>query len=145
MFRKTGKFFLALTAILLSALPAALAAPPGFEQAVVAFNNHQYAEALAQFKTINNAAPNDAKTHYYLGLCYQYTTQMMAAQQEYSWVYSNSTDQALRYNAWQALSQLQRWSAHRNYSGQGNDFQRVSTNKPVRARPSTDPPVTGST
>ena len=111
-------------ALCLIPISSAGAKPQGFDQAVAAYNNHQYAQALSQFQAIGRANPSDAMTHYYTGLCYQYLSQMSAAKQEYAWVSEHSADPALLGNARQALDELSDWSTHREYSGQGNQFLR---------------------
>lgn len=126
MSRFTGLVFLTQAVAVLSTLMPAFATPAGFDTAVAAYNSRQYSQALSQFQTVNRSNPSDASTHYYMGLCYQYLSQMSSAQQEYAWVYTYSTDQTLRYNAYQALQQIQQWSSHRAYQGQGNNFQRIS-------------------
>lgn len=102
---------------------SAFAASADFDQGVGEFNNRHYSQALSHLQSAASAQPYDARTHYYLGLCYQYLSQMSAAQAEYDWVRNNAEDADLRRNAQTALDGLNRWSQHREYAGQGNNFQ----------------------
>jgi len=106
-----------ILALCLAICLPATAKPAGFDAAVSVYNGHQYARALALFQTICKSSPSDASTHYYLGLCYQSLSQQSAAQQEYNWVYTHSTDDTLRYYAYQAMQQLQEWNKHREVAG----------------------------
>ncbi len=131
----------ALTTLSLS-VPA-LAAPAGLDQAVAEYNSRHYAEALFRLQNINRSNPSDAMTHYYMGLSYQALNQIQSAQGEYNWIYAYSKDQRLRYNAYQALQQIQRWSANRAYQGQGNNFARVQ-GSPYRPAPAAARDAAGS-
>jgi len=109
----------------LTAAPGNAAAPAGFDSAVADYNAKKLSAALSKLTAISQANPNHAQTHYYMALCYQGTNQIQLAQREYKWLYANSKDASLRYNSYLALAQIQRWSAKRNYSGQGNVYKHM--------------------
>jgi hypothetical protein len=119
------------------------ASPAGFDKAVEAYNNHQYSAALSQFQSVSAANPGDVMSHYYMGLCNQYLSQMGAAHAEYDWVYNHTSDPALRQNSSTALQQLDSWGQHRSYEGQGNVTQQASVqgNSPPRDDRDDDGPV----
>lgn len=110
------------------------------DEAVSLYNAKQYAAALEKFKQRLLKNPRDTKSHYYSALCYQGLNQIKLAQKEYMWVYRNGDDARMKYGAWQALSGIERWSAHRDYQGQGNVFSRGG-NGPPAYRPSSVPSV----
>lgn len=105
------------------------------------YNQRQYAKALGKFRDLLKKNPKDSKTHYYMALCYQGLNQIKTAQNEYIWVYNNSADRRLQYNAWVALSNIDRWSAHRAYEGQGNCFAYRSGAPPTYRPMAVIPPV----
>jgi tetratricopeptide (TPR) repeat protein len=98
---------------------------------VALYNQRQYRQALAKFKEAAKKNPKDSKAHYYMAMCYQGMNQIKIARDEYMWVYQNANDQRMRYNSWAALSNIERWSAHRAYEGQGNVFGHRSNRPPV--------------
>ena len=110
------------------------------------YNQRQYASALAKFKELVRKNPKDNKSHYYMALCYQGLNQIRQAQAEYMWVYTNGTDARLKYNSWLAISNIDRWSQHRAYEGQGNVFGYRSNAPPIYRPLAVIPPpsATGS-
>lgn len=106
------------------------------------YNQRQYGKALTKFREVLKRNPKDTKTHYYMALCYQGLNQIKMAQSEYMWVYNNGgNDKRLQYNAWVALSSIDRWSAHRAYEGQGNCFAYRSGAPPSYRPMAVIPPV----
>lgn len=103
------------------------------DQAIKDYRAHRYAECMEKLNNLLAQGQNTDKIHYYLALCYQGMSQIATAKGQYLWVYQNSKDPTLRYNSWKAIQDLERWSAHRNYSGNGNNFQRFGT--PLRRAP----------
>ncbi len=110
-------FLLLIASLGQGAWRGVFAAPLGFDQAVADYKNQQYSLALSHFQQINRAHPSDVETHYYMALCYQCLSQIAAARQEYSWVYTYAKNQGLRYNAYQALVQLQKAAEQRKIAG----------------------------
>lgn len=110
------------------AFPSAVLAAdnPVLTSAVQDYNQRKYREALTKLDGLSRGGQANDKAHYYMALCYQGINQMATAKSEYMWVYSKGKDATLKYNAWQALKSLDRWSQHRGYSGQGNTFDRSS-------------------
>lgn len=119
-------------------LAGSLTSLPLFNEGVQAYNQRHYAEALRKFNTCIQSGHNTDMVHYYMALCYQAQSQISQAKAEYSLVSAQSHDPTLRANAQNALSSIDRWSAHRNYQGNGNVFQRYS-------RPSTPSLNSGAT
>lgn len=105
--------------------PCAFAVSNGFNEAVSLYNSRRLPQALEKLTALARTNPNDAGVHYYMALCYQGTSQIAAAKTEYLWVYSKGNDARLKYNAWQALQQIDRWSQKRAYAGNGNNFQQM--------------------
>lgn len=103
--------------ISLSAGTAASASPTGFSEGVADFNARRYSSALQRFQAVSRANPNDAMSHYYMGLCYQYMSQMALAAREYQWVASAAADPRLKAQAQSGLAQVGRYQAHRTYQG----------------------------
>lgn len=112
--------------LLLTAGPAMAVDNPTLIQAITDYNGRKYKDALTKLEALTRVGQANDKAHYYMALCYQGVNQMSTAKSEYTWVYSNSRDATLRYNAWKALQAMDRWSQHRAYEGQGNDFSRLS-------------------
>lgn len=117
---------LALSGLFYLLQPSAALAT-GIDEAIKDYQSRNYPQALSKLRDLSGkpGQPQD-KIHYYMALCYQGTNQMSQAKGEYNWVYANSKDNTLRYNAYQALQGMERWSAHRSYEGQGNTFDRHS-------------------
>lgn len=111
------------------------------EDPINLYNQRQYGKALTKFQALVKKNPKDARAHYYMGLCYQALTQIKMAQTEYMWVYNHSSDKRMQYNAWVALSNIDRWSAHRAYEGQGNCFAYRSGAPPIYKPSAVIPPV----
>jgi hypothetical protein len=118
--------FLSVVAAVSCALPVLAADNPALTQAVQDYNGRKYRDALTKLDGLSRTGQAGDKAHYYMALCYQGINQMSTARSEYTWVYQRSKDATLRYNAWQALQSLDRWSQHRAYEGQGNSFSRNS-------------------
>lgn len=110
-----------LTAALLLASLALPAFASKLDDAIADYNSKQYGQAITKLGDVLRAKPNDSKAHYYLALAYQGASQIKAAQTQYYWVYQNSTDDRLKYQAWQALSQMKNWTQHRAYNGNNNN------------------------
>lgn len=106
--------------------PVLAADNPVLTQAVQDYNGRKYRDAISKLDGLSRAGQASDKAHYYMALSYQGINQMATAKNEYMWVYSKSRDNTLRYNAWQALQSMEKWSQHRSYEGQGNEFNRVS-------------------
>jgi hypothetical protein len=49
---------------------------------------------------------------------------MKLAKDEFTWVFLNSEDERLKYNAQLALSNLNQYEKSSKYQGQGNNFTR---------------------
>lgn len=108
-------------------IAATVTESPVLRAAIVDYNAKNYKLALQKLATLPKSGPGSDKMHYYTALCYQMTNQIKLAVSEYTIVYQTSRDQGLRYNASVALNSLQRWSARRQYAGNGNNFSREST------------------
>lgn len=80
-----------------------------FDQAIADYKAHRYSQAIAAFQTISSKYPGDAKSHYYMGLCYQGLNQMTLAKQHYQWVVAYSKDASLKSYSQSALAQLGRY------------------------------------
>lgn len=89
-----------------SSLSAVWSAPAGFEQAVECYKRQQYSQALSRFEAVSRAHPEDAPTHYYMGLCYQQLNQVASAIRQYKWVAAAGSGSRLRAQAQQGLLQL---------------------------------------
>ncbi len=138
--KQTSRLFASITTSLFLALatasPKAASAPSGFDQGVQLYNSRQYARALSQFQQAARVAPQDAATHYYMGLCYQCLNQVALATQQYQWVASTSRNPSLRSQSQAALAQLSHYQANRSYSGSGvtaASSQNASTRQPAPA------------
>lgn len=107
-------------------LPVQAAENPALTQAVQDYNAKKYRDAITKLDNLSRSGQANDKSHYYMALCYQAINQMATAKNEYMWVYSNGKDAKLRYNAWQALMSMDKWSQHRAYQGNGNEFSRLS-------------------
>jgi hypothetical protein len=118
--------FLSIIAGVVCALPVLAADSPVLTQAVQDYNGRKYKDALTKLDGLSRTGQASDKAHYYMALCYQGINQMNTAKSEYMWVYSRSKDATLKYNAWQAIQSMERWSQHRAYEGQGNSFSRTS-------------------
>lgn len=99
---------------------------PLFNEGVQAYNKRSYSEALKKFNALIQSGHNTDMVHYYMALCYQGQNQIAQAKAEYSLVAGQSHDPSLRANAQRALSSIDKWSTHRAYQGNGNNFQRYS-------------------
>ncbi|MBY0547498.1 MAG: hypothetical protein K2W95_09415 [Candidatus Obscuribacterales bacterium] len=117
---------LALLALSVLAAPAFAGDSPVLASAVQDYNQKKYRDALSKLDGLSRGGQANDKAHYYMALCYQGINQMATAKSEYMWVYSKGRDATLKYNAWQALKSMDKWSQHRAYSGQGNNFDRAS-------------------
>lgn len=117
---------LVLFALWALAAPAFAGDSPVLASAVQDYNQRKYRDALTKLDGLSRGGQANDKAHYYMALCYQGINQMATAKSEYQWVYANGRDATLKYNAWQALKSMDRWSQHRAYSGQGNNFARSS-------------------
>jgi len=93
-----------LASLLLAVIPA-IAAPNLYAQAVADYNAGKYGQAASAFETLKNQYPNNALTHYYLGLSRQALGQMNKAREEYQWV-SQYGDASLKGLAAQGLARL---------------------------------------
>lgn len=96
------------------------------DKAIAAYNAKKYSEAIPTLNALVSKNPNNEKARYYLALSYQAINQIQPAKKEYFWLYQQGKDSRLKYNAWMALSSLERWGAHRAYQGQGNNFSSSS-------------------
>lgn len=99
---------------------------PLFNEGVQAYNQRHYSEALKKFAALIQSGHNTDMVHYYMALCYQGQNQIAQAKAEYSLVAGQSHDPSLRANAQRALASIDKWSTHRAYQGNGNNFQRYS-------------------
>lgn len=99
---------------------------PLFNEGVQAYNKRSYSEALKKFNALIQSGHNTDMVHYYMALCYQGQNQIAQAKSEYSLVAAQSHDPSLRTNAQRALASIDKWSTHRAYQGNGNNFQRYS-------------------
>lgn len=112
-----------LLAVALCLIGSRAHAETTFSGAVNDYNAHRYGPALTKLAKLEMTNPNNDKIHYYMALSYQGSSQMAAAQQEYSWVAENSSDARLRHNAVTALRSIGQWNLTRAYAGNGNVFQ----------------------
>lgn len=110
---------------------------PLFNEGVQAYNKRSYSEALKKFNELIQSGHNTDMVHYYMALCYQGQNQIAQAKAEYSLVAGQSHDPSLRANAQRALASIDKWSTHRAYQGNGNNFQRYSKVSRVSSSPST--------
>lgn len=96
--------------------------------AITDYNNKNYVGALTQLKALNgsNSEKRQDKVHYYMALCYQAQNQINLARTEYGIVYRNSKDSNLAWNSYKALHTINKWTDHRGYEGQGNNFGKHS-------------------
>ena len=126
--------------------PAGVAA--SLEQAMKDYQDKKYSVALSSLNELSKqTAQKQDKVHYYKALCYQAQNQMALAKQEYFEVYKTSTDERLKANAYYAMKGLEKWSAHRAYNGQGNNFSRstLSSTSASASGSSAGPASTSST
>ncbi len=126
MTRALQSICLAIGILFSMAGPSLAGENPALTQAVQDYNSKKYRDALTKLDGLSRSGKANDKAHYYMALSYQGINQMATAKSEYMWVYSKSADNTLRYKAWQALQSMERWSQHRSYEGQGNDFNRLS-------------------
>ena len=124
--KRSISFLLSVCALFALAAPVLAADSPAMTQAMADYKSRKYRDALTKLDGIVRTGQANDKAHYYKALCYQGINQMSTARNEYMWVYSNGRDPTLKYNAWQALTSMDRWSQHRDYAGQGNAFDRAS-------------------
>ena len=99
------QFVVIALASLLAALPAISAPANLYAQAVADYNAGNYGKAASEFETLKASYPNNALTHYYLGLCRQALGHLDKAKQEYQWV-SQYGDASLKGLANQGMSRL---------------------------------------
>ncbi len=78
----------------------------GPEQASKLYKEGQYAAAASAFEATLKSNPNDALSHYYLGLCYQQLRQYSSASSQYKWVATNAQKQDLKDLGAKALQQI---------------------------------------
>ncbi len=119
--------------------------PAEIRQAVDLFKAKRYSDAFRLLDSMPHKGDRHDQVHYYMGLCLQYMNQVAPAKEQFQWVYHNSTDQRLRYNAQLAWSNLSYYQGHRTYEGQGNDFDRGNrgpSRMPLIAQ-AADIPMTG--
>jgi Tfp pilus assembly protein PilF len=90
--------------------------------AIDTFNKGDFHAALKQFEPLSTSGKQTDLAHYYMAQCYQHTSQVAAAVQNYKIVLATSKDQTLRYYSAAACSQLNSYSKHRTYQGNGNVF-----------------------
>lgn len=115
-----------LAALMVFTGTAALSATdsPVFKQAIQDYNSRKYKAALAKLESLPRNGPGSDLIRYYLALCYQASNQINSATNEYAAVYRSSQNKALRHNSALALRSLNKWSQHRKYEGNGNNFSR---------------------
>lgn len=94
----------------------------GLDMAVDAFNHKEYSEALSQFEKLDRNGMCCEKVHYYIGRCCQQLSQVQRAKDNYAWVATKGKDPTLRYYAEVAYAQMEHYSQHRTYQGNGNVF-----------------------
>lgn len=96
------------------------------DDAVKSYNTRKYSQSLNQLQQLHSSGYCTDAVHYYMALNYQQLNQISAAKQEYQTVVKGKTPN-LKANAQTALASLDRWSQHRSYEGNGNNFARYST------------------
>jgi hypothetical protein len=111
-----------------------LAANPNYKEAIKFFNDKNYAASLALFYKLDSTGYCCDLVHYYIGQCYQYTNQTIAASQHYNWVLEKSNDERLKSYADYANQTMAYYDAHRTYSGQGNNFSRYNGGRSAGGR-----------
>lgn len=109
---------------LIAGLPAFAASPASPTKAAQDYKEGMYSQALTELQNELKEQPSNANAHYYSALCYQALSQIGSAKSEYTWVYANAKDNNLRYNSLTGLNQIDKWSVHRKYAGNGNNFDR---------------------
>lgn len=82
---------------------------PSFDEAVAAYNNKQYGQALTILQAISKANPQVDMAHYYMALCYQRMNQMSQAKSQYDWVAEHSSNPTLKDNARTGARSLARY------------------------------------
>ncbi len=99
---------------------------PKFEDCCKSYKEKKYAQALAQFRQLHNSGTCNEHIHYYMALCCQSLNQVAQARKEYEAVMKGKVP-ALKAYSQTALANLNRWSQHRAYEGNGNNFARYSS------------------
>jgi uncharacterized membrane protein YgcG len=96
---------------------------PTLATARSAFDRREFLVALKQFDKLHSQGMCNDTVHYYMARCYQQNSQVAAALQNYEAVIAKTHDTTLRYYAEVGHAQLARYSHHRTYQGNGNNFQ----------------------
>jgi len=109
-----------------------LANSPLFKQALVEFGNKRYGPAEQLFENLDKHGYCCDMVHYYMAQCYDNLNQTEAAQMNYQWVAAYSKDATLVNYSIYGYEKLAYYDEHRNYAGQGNNFDRVKS-RPVRS------------
>lgn len=87
--------------------PIVMAAPSSnFQNAVTAYKEKRYGEALSQLEKLPDREANKPLVHYYKGLTYQALRQYDKAREQYLWNYKQKADKDLSYKSWQALESM---------------------------------------
>jgi len=114
-----------------------LANTPLYRQALTEFGKGQYGPSELHFEQLDKTGYCCDIVHYYIAQCNDNLNQTEAAEMNYQWVSAYSKDQTLvRYSIY-GYEKLEYYNDHRDYAGQGNNFDRVKSS-PVRMR--TPPP-----
>lgn len=87
-------------------LPTAAQTQGMFDNAVKAYNNHQYGQAISSFRSLLDSNPKFDLAHYYLGLSYHSSNQRNLARAEYEWLLKNGQNPSLKSYAAAALQHL---------------------------------------
>jgi hypothetical protein len=96
---------------------------PTLKTARAAFDRREFGVALKQFDKLHSHGMCNDTVHYYMARCYQQNSQVTAALQNYRAVLEKTHDPTLRYYAAVGYQQLAKYSHHRTYQGNGNNFQ----------------------
>src|ERR1700740_2364765 len=106
-----SSFLLALTSALLLAAPAIAGQDAAFTLAKKDFDKGDYEKALNEFRTCEQAHPDNTLTRYYIAVCFQQLGRPEQAKQEYGYVLNYGNDR-LRALASVGLSNLQQSGSH---------------------------------
>lgn len=101
-----------------------LAQAPGYKDAVMNFTNKRYGPAAEAFEKMDRSGFCCDLVHYYIAQCYDNLNQLQRAQMHYQWVASYTKDPTLRVYSNYGAQKLAYYGANRQYSGQGNNFDR---------------------
>ncbi len=96
--------------------------------AIADYNQGKYKNAVVRLEDVDRRGLCNERTHYYIGLCYQSMNQTVLAQMHYQWVLQYGKDATLKSYAQSAYQQIAYYQGHRTYAGQGNNFERVTSN-----------------